>query len=176
MNNPLSYISTERINLNAALLESNANKLFFNKFISELYKLEPSHSELNANALFWLTHWYIVYKIVFVAGCMAYADKLMWRGQIGKLPAWARYCIRHVPYKIDNNIDISDIEIITDRHIIIEGYSQIASYLNTLPMAISQRIKLLFPHYIDNLHFTEQNVISAPKLNLVAHYVKNYQN
>lgn len=176
MNNPLSYISDDRLTFNPIFQIRNVDKVFLNKIIFYLYKLDTTVSALNTNDVFWLNHWPIIYKIVFVAGCMAYADRLVWRGQFCKIPPWARHCIRYVPYKIDNNIDITDADLITHRHIIIEGYSQIISYVETLPVSISQRLKLLFPHYIDNLHFTKENVISASMLNLVAHYVKNYQN
>lgn len=176
INNPLRYISEDRVNFNSIFKTQNVDKVFLNNIIFDLYKLETRVSALNTNDVFWLNHWSVIYKIVFVVGCMAYADRLVWRGQFCKMPPWARHCIRYVPYKINNNIDITDSELITHRHIINEGYSQISSYVNSLPVSISQRLKLLFPHYIDSLIFSKENVISASMLNLVAHYVKNYQN
>lgn len=146
---PLSYIAPQRLPWTPSLANPAARGIV-NDLLIAAYELDTCWgvNEMSGVARQFLRHWQRLPQAAYLMGCQALRAELLRQGAILRLPGWAQAFVR-LPLQTAHNAPST--RRVNHRDLSCAGYHQLLRWRTLLPLALTQRLPLLFPPMVDDL-------------------------
>jgi type III secretion system OrgA/MxiK family protein len=175
LHEPLSYMHEARLHL-PAMLGGEAQANIINKILINRLQLNTECSVLIPGSM--VAHvalnWLHLPQTAFLMSCQRQRARLARQGGLQRLPAWARQ------FAV---LDLSPAQASVGREainlndLLKQSYIELSAWQGMLPLALQQRLALLFPPFVDDIQAERPPSPADPLLfTLALQYAQRHPN